>query len=250
MSANIQKFEPEQIEVIKKLIAPDLNETEMQLFLHNCVRTGLDPQLRQVYPLKVWNKKKNRHDLITLVGIDGYRLIADRTGCYAPGRPTDFIYDDKGRIVGARAYVKKLTNDGSWHEVSGQAMMSEYEHTFAWKKMPHVMIEKVAESRALRRAFPANLGGIYTEDEIQSAKETESEVTTIDVSVNASDYQRMIAVIGDHEALIKDLKRICCVSDLSKINKQQFEACQKYAQQWLKANGIENKNATSEHTEH
>ena len=36
-----------------------------------------------------------------------------------------------------------------------------------WRKMPEVMLEKVALARALRRAFPAMLGGIYTRDEME-----------------------------------------------------------------------------------
>jgi RecT family protein len=109
------------------------------------------------------------------VGIDGYRLIAERTGRYAPGRETTFEYKD-GQLFSATAYVKKQTTDGTWHEFSSTAFLTEYAAytkdkslTHMWASKPHIMLGKCAEACALRKGFPAELSGIYTKEEMEQA---------------------------------------------------------------------------------
>lgn len=169
-----------EMEILRKTICPDLTDQELQLFIYNCTKASLDPFRRQIYAMKT----KGR--MVILTSIDGFRLIAERTGCYSPGRATSFWYNDDGHLMGATSYIKKMTKDGQWHEIPESAMMNEYDKgNFAWKTMPHVMLSKVAESRALRRAFPENLCNLYTADEMGDEKEALQETVPDVVKVTA-----------------------------------------------------------------
>lgn len=172
----------DRVALITRTVAKGATKDELALFLHVCERTGLDPLLKQIYAVKRWDSRENRQVMAIQTGIDGYRLIADRTGMYAPGREPIFIYADEEQrvLVQATAFVKKRTKDGTWHEVAASARLDEYiqkgkngEPTKFWASMPHVMLAKVAEALALRRAFPAELSGLYTHEEMQQASTDE-----------------------------------------------------------------------------
>jgi phage recombination protein Bet len=149
---------------------------ELTLFANVCKRTGLSPEMKQIYPVPRWDSKLGKNVFSFQTSIDGFRLIAERTGRYAPGRQADYIYNDKNEVISATAYVKKCTLDGTWHEVAVTAFYDEYVQktkdghpTQFWDRMPHVMLAKCAESLALRKAFPAELSGLYTQEEMAQA---------------------------------------------------------------------------------
>lgn len=148
-----------QLEIVKNLYCKGCKDEEVKVFAHICKHTQLDPFLKQIYAIPRGGK------MTVQTSIDGYRLLAERTGKYCPGRETTFVEKD-GQIISATAYVKKLTSDGTWHEIAATAYFSEFCGDNLWKKMPHVMIAKVAEAQALRRAFPAELSSVYTKEEL------------------------------------------------------------------------------------
>jgi len=166
----------EQVELIKRTIAVNATHDELQLFLYQAKRTGLDPLSRQIH----FVKRKDKGTIQT--AIDGYRLIADRTGKYAGS--DDYLFDegipqylhmigkDGKAPVTATVTVYKMC-DGSKVAFTATAGWSEYfpgeAQGFMWKKMPYLMIGKCAEALALRKAFPAELSGIYTNEEMQQA---------------------------------------------------------------------------------
>ena len=167
---------PDQVDLIKRTIAKGATDDELQMFLHICQRTGLDPFAKQIYAVKRWDKNARREVMAVQTGIDGYRLVAERTGRYAPGREPTLTYDAHDQLETATSYVKKQTPDGTWHEVAATAHFAEYAQvtkegtpTKFWQQMPRVMLSKVAEALALRRAFPADLSGIYTHEEMAQA---------------------------------------------------------------------------------
>jgi len=137
---------------------------------------GLDPIAKQIYAVSRWDSTLKKNVMTVQVGIDGYRLVAERTGRYAPGREPTFTYGPNGELVSATSYVMKMTDDGKWHEVAATAFYAEYvqtnkegQPTSFWKKMGHSQTAKCAETLALRKAFPSELSAVRSEEEMAQA---------------------------------------------------------------------------------
>lgn len=176
MSNEIQLFDNTQLTLIKNMFFKGLDNDNMQVFLHVCKRTMLDPFRKQIYAVMRYDSKVGKEAMTIQTGIDGYRLIAERTGRYAPGREPTYCYGENNKIISSTAYVKKMTEDGTWHEIAATAFFDEYcqrtkegKPTQFWLKMGHTMIAKCAEALALRKAFPADLSGLYTKEEMLQA---------------------------------------------------------------------------------
>ena len=172
-------YSREQIDTIKQTVARGANDSQLALFLQVCKSRNLDPFTKQVYftPQGI------------IVSIDGFRAIAERTGCYAPG-PTRYEYDDAKNLVAAYVTVRKLVA-GQWFDIEESAFFDEYRGSSPiWKKMPRVMLAKCAEARALRRAFSSDLSGLYSPEEMDQAQRDERPVQTVQAVVvpeNAGD---------------------------------------------------------------
>lgn len=151
----------------------EANLGEQLLFLHTVQRTGLDPAARQIYMIGRWSREGTKYTIQT--GIDGYRLIAARTGVHMGTDDAVFTYDANGQIVKATVTVWKQVQ-GARVAFQASAFWSEYvqttrdgKPTSMWAKMGHTMIAKCAEALALRKAFPQDLSGLYTAEEMSQA---------------------------------------------------------------------------------
>ncbi len=175
VSPGTMTFSREQIDLIKRTVAVDCTDDELALYLHVAQRAGLDPLIKQVYAIKRWSAAVGKKVMTIQTSIDGFRQVSDRTGCYAPGREPTYDVDGQGKLVAATAYIRKMTPDGTWHEVAATARYAEYvqldaagKPTKFWQAMPFNQLAKCAEALAHRRAFPI-LSQIYTWDEMQQA---------------------------------------------------------------------------------
>jgi phage recombination protein Bet len=168
------------LKTVQSVLAPDLTADELKLFAMVANRSGLDPFAKQIYAVK----RKGRVTFQT--GIDGYRSIAARTGMYDGQDEPEYGpvcvcgTEPQGHPESATVRVYRK---GVARAIAATAFWHEYkpgDNDFMWVRMPRVMIAKVAEALALRKAFPYDperregIGAdVYTADEMAQADRPE-----------------------------------------------------------------------------
>jgi phage recombination protein Bet len=185
MTTAVAKAEPngfseEQVGLLKRTICKGATDDEFLLFVSQCKRTGLDPFSRQIHAVKRWDSQSQREVMTIQTGIDGYRLIADRTGLYAGNDEPKYDTEDADHPNKATVTVWKIvagqrvpfTRSARWEEF--KQTKKDGTLTRFWKTMPYLMLGKVAEALALRAAFPQELSGIYTNEEMEQADSGEA----------------------------------------------------------------------------
>lgn len=176
-------FDEITVDLIKRTVAQNATDDELEMFLYQASKMGLDPLARQIHFQK-YHLKDGTSRVSFITTIDGYRVIANRTGVYAGN--DEPLFSGKQEIADTQRYdkVKSAPEKASvtvWKIVKGNrvsftasAYWEEYypggTKGHMWRKMPRVMLAKVAEASALRKAFPNDLSGAYIEEEMEQAE--------------------------------------------------------------------------------
>ena len=203
----------EQVDLIKRTIARGATDDELALFVKVCERTRLDPFARQIFAVKRWDRREGREVMSIQVSIDGFRLIAERTGKYAGqlgplwtdgkqhncprckgsglvepapdlGFPCEACCGSGTRTLWVDVWLSKTPPAAAkvgvlradfktpiWAVADWESYKQEGKNGLSpmWQRMPALMLGKCAESLALRRAFPQELSGIYSVEEMGQA---------------------------------------------------------------------------------
>ncbi|MDJ0490638.1 phage recombination protein Bet [Rhodococcus qingshengii] len=185
-----------QVSALRQLGVENANNGDLAVFFHQCQRTGLDPFARQIYMIgrRQWNSDTRQNEIKQTIqtGIDGFRLIArravdrshetlgyeDTLWCGKDGKWTDVWLSNEPP---AAAKVTVLRNGERYPAI---ALYTEYAGlkkdgtpTKMWAEKPALMLAKCCEALALRKAFPHDLSGLYTSDELARDDNESSNVT-------------------------------------------------------------------------
>jgi phage recombination protein Bet len=167
----LEPIEGERRELFAKQILENATPAEVAVCVEICHRLQLDPFRRQIH----FAKKGGR--MLTMIGIDGHRAIADRTGLYEGQAPVQWcgpdgqwvdIWLSNGAPAAARVAIYRK---GFREPVVAVARTRSYAKGGNWNQMPDVMIAKCAEALAIRKAFPQHFGGIYATEEISAVQD-------------------------------------------------------------------------------
>ena len=165
-----QMWDTKQLAALKQLGLTNASNGDLAVFLHYAQRTGLDPFARQLYMIERGGKYTIQSS------IDGLRIVAQRSGEYAgqvgpywcgeDGAWTDIWLEKTPPLAAKVGVLRKGFVEPLW----AVAKFDGYNaNSPIWKKMPDLMIAKCAEALALRKAFPNDLSGIYTAEEMEQA---------------------------------------------------------------------------------
>lgn len=179
-----KRYTEDEVALLRRTLLSDGTDDDVKLFVAQCERTGLDPFTRQIYATFMWDKKLQRKKMSIQATIDGFRVVAGRTSDYA-GQSGPFWCDSDGEWkdvwlssdppAAARVGVSRK---GFVEPLYAVALWGEYKQTkpdgnlaYMWKKMSAHMLAKCAEALALRKAFPNDLSGVYSSEEMEQATE-------------------------------------------------------------------------------
>ena len=158
------------IQTLKQTVAQGTTDAEFQIFCEFCKSTKLNPFKKEIWCIVTGTGQYRKMQLMT--GINGFHAIANSHPMYdgmeigligKNGEYLPMTYPNND-FIGAWAKVYRKDRR---IPVEGVAMLSEYDKKHGnWITMKRVMINKCSESVGLRKAFPQELNGIYTQEEM------------------------------------------------------------------------------------
>lgn len=170
------EFTNEQTRILAETVAKGCDQNELAFFLNVCKIKRLDPFTGQVHCVKRWDSTLGKEKMSIQVGIDGFRVIAARSNELAGISEPEFDSEDAQYPGWAHVTVYRYGRDNEKIPYAAKARYNEYVQTkkdgspnHMWATKPYIMLGKCAEALALRKAFPDELSGMYSDEEMGQA---------------------------------------------------------------------------------
>lgn len=231
------RFRPAQLALIQRM-NPDCSPDEFNVFMSAAAQLGLDPLRKQIYAFVFSKNDPEKRRMSLVVGIDGFRAIAARSGEYRPDdRAPRITYDERSikedtnplGIISAEVTIYKrvagewwpitavahwdeqapLIEDGTWEKnANGKSFFKGNGHykldpkKDAWRRMGRLMLAKCAEANAIRRGWPEDLSAVYSDEEVDRSKTIDLTASEIAETANV---ESRLAMIGGAEAILFDM---------------------------------------------
>lgn len=215
-----------KLALFKATVGKELRGTEIDEAVEWCEIYGANPFVRDIY-FFVFDANKPTRNVVPVLGIGLYRKIAARSKNYRPdNRPPRFTYDEtkkddtnpKGLIdCEVSVYVH---SHGEWFEVSERIRWDERAPIKErwiddkpsgkfyldpkkknWRDMPETMMAKCVEAAAIRKAFPEETSGSYSEGELDRAEVLNLTATEI---IESEEQKRRFELIGGANCITID----------------------------------------------
>jgi len=216
--SKVSGFSPEEVAIVKSNIAKGVNDNELLYFLNVCKTVGLNPFIKEI-----WCYKDDRGNLLVFAGRDGFLAKAQQSPLYNGLRSSEvrekdeyladipngkithtFSFGDRGVIVGAYAFAFRKNGEPTVESVD----FSRYNKGYAaWKTHPEDMIKKVAETKALKKAF--GISGIQSEYDYNVKSDVAIPIETQKSDIEKA-QRKIIEALDTYQGEDKkDIQEIC-----------------------------------------
>lgn len=178
-------FGSDERQMIRDSFMPGASEGEAKAMIAVAEHMRLDPFKRQIHFVKRWNSELKREVWAFQTSIDGFRSMAEDTGEFCGTDEPEFTFEDcvnpaTGEPTGKKELVARVRVHRKDFDKPfvGVARYSEFVQltreghpNSMWARAPRNMLAKCAEAQAFRKAFPQDLAGVYSDDEMREERD-------------------------------------------------------------------------------
>ena len=206
---------------------------QIAVFAKICQEQGLSPFSKEIYLVGYGGK------YTPIVGINGLRNLANRTGVHAgcsipmfdmmpDGSYKTMAQYKRGELPTTCTVVIKKAVAGFLAEFASTVVFSEFKGSGKWSTMPFQMISKVAEAHAIRKAYSIN--GVHIEEEMDAIKDEVGAIPLVPKPVMSPAHPSWDAVldaIKTGKRTVEDLLKkydVDAIADLATLKKAENEA--------------------------